>query len=48
VEEGIVNLSKAVLTFQVKGVVDARPVKADDYLQTSLHAEIPGGYHVNF
>lgn len=48
VEEGIVNLSKAVLTFQVKGVDDARAVKADDYLKTSLHAEIPGGYHVNF
>lgn len=48
VEDGIVNLSKAVLSFQVKGTATPRAVKADDFLQARLHAEIPGGYHVNF
>ena len=48
VEDGIVNLSKAVLSFQVKGTATPRAVKADDVLQARLHAEIPGGYHVNF
>ena len=48
VEDGIVNLSKAVLSFQVKGTATPRAVKADDFLQARLHAEIPGGYHVIF
>jgi hypothetical protein len=48
VEDGIVRLSKAVLSFQVKGTAQPRAIKADDYLQAKIHAEVPGGYHFNF
>ena len=48
VEDGIENLSKAVLSFRVQGTDDTRPIKADDYLQASLRVRVPGGYHFTF
>ena len=48
VEDGIESLSKAVLSFRVQGTDDTRPIKADDYLQASLHVRVPGGYHFTF
>lgn len=48
VEDGIESLSKAVLSFRVQGTDDTRPIKADDYLQATLRARVPGGYHFTF
>ena len=41
------KLSKAFLTFKVKGTKDNRPVKADDYIQAALRVKVPGGYHLS-
>ena len=46
--DGIERLSKAVLTFRISGVADPRPLRSDDYLQASLRAQLPGGYHFSF
>ena len=48
VGDAIVNLSKAVLSFRVLGTDDARPIRADDYLQASVYVRVPGGYHFTF
>ena len=48
VEDGIESLSKAVISFRVQGTDDTRPIKADDYLQATLRARVPGGYHFTF
>ena len=48
VKENIVYASHAVLTFQVNGTSTTRVLKADDYIQTDLHLQMPSGYHFSF
>ena len=42
------KITSAVLSFEVHGIPESRPVKADDTVQARLHLEIPGGYHLTF
>ena len=39
------KLSSAILTFEVNGIPQGRPVKIDDAIRASLRILIPGGYH---
>lgn len=48
VGDAIVHLSRAVLSFRVLGTDDTRPIRADDYLQATIQARVPGGYHFTF
>ena len=48
VQDGIVYASHAILTFQISGSAKPRVLKADDYVQTELHLQMPGGYHFSF
>ena len=40
------RLCSAILTFEVDGIPESRPVKMDDAIRAKLHIEIPGGYHL--
>jgi len=42
------GLSKALVSFRISGTEDNRAVRADDYVQASFSAAIPGGYHLTF
>jgi hypothetical protein len=45
VEDGIVWLNRAILTFQVTGTQEAQVLNANDYMEADLRLRMPGGYH---
>lgn len=42
------RLASAVLSFEVDGIPDSRPVRTDDAIQARLHLVVPGGFHLTF
>lgn len=41
------QLASAILSFQMEGIPENRPVKTDDAVEAKLYVVIPGGYHLS-
>ena len=41
------QITSAILSFEMDGIPDGRPIKTDDALLANLHLVIPGGFHVS-
>ena len=42
----LTRLASAILSFEVDGISDSRPIRMDDAIQVGLHLVIPGGFHL--
>ena len=46
--DAINGLSQAFLTFQVSGITQSRPIRANDFVQAQLGIRLPEGYRITY